>query len=298
MRFSGGRFVVIVAVVISLACALGAWLFLYFSQRVALTELEGRALDLAAMIANRAMDTDGDFSFLGEPGNRPGPFGELLYLEVKVGGKVVLKSAERFEARIPLPDPAPTEPRGLRVNTSRGWAVAAFCPFEDPERGSGYVWVVLAEPFRKRFGFLAGVVSAVALAVNLSALTALFLWEAAKKASLPPEKEEEKIRVGELVIDRLSKRVRLFGAEVRLTPKEFALLELLASSPGRVFSPEEIVAAVWPESSSADDKNVKQCVYSLRKKLSEAVPGAERVIVTEPGFGYKFAPSETEPAPI
>lgn len=296
MRFSGGRFVVIAAVVISLVCALGAWLFLHLSQRAALTEFEGRALDLAAMIANRAMDTEGDFSFPGELGDHPGPFGELLYLEVKVGGEVVLRSTERIEDGLPLPDPVPTEPRSLRVNTSRGRAMAAFYPFEDPERGSGYVWLALAEPLRKGFGLLAGVVSAVALAVNLSALTAFFLWVAARKGSAPAEKEEEKIRAGELVIDRLSKRVRLFGAEVRLTPKEFSLLELLASSPGRVFSPEEIVAAVWPESRFADDKNVKQCVYGLRKKLAAAAPGGDWLIITEPGFGYKLVPpSEAGP---
>ena len=240
------------------------------------------------------MDT-GNSSSLDELGDRPGPFGELLYLEVKVGGEVVLKSAERLEEGLPLPEPAPTEPRSLRVNTPRGRVVAAFFPFEDPEQGSGYVWLALAEPPRKGFGLLAGMVSAVALAVNLSALTALFLWKAAKKVSAPAEKEEEKIQVGELVIDRLSKRVRLSGAEVRLTPKEFTLLELLASSPGRVFSPEEIVAAVWQGSRFADGKNVKQCVYSLRKKLAAAAPGGDRLIATEPGFGYKLIlPSEAE----
>ena len=255
MRSFGNRLVVIATVVISLACALGAWLFLHFSQRAALAELEGHALDLAGRIAERAVDT-GNSSSLDELGDRPGPFGELLYLEVKVGGEEVLHLVERLEEGLPLPEPAPTEPRSLRVNTPRGRVVAAFFPFEDPERGSGYVWLALAEPPRKGFGLLAGMVSAVALAVNLSALTALFLWKAAKKISAPVEKEEEKIQVGELVIDRLSKRVRLSGKEVRLTPKEFALLELLASSPGRVFSPEEILDAVWQGSRFADGKNV------------------------------------------
>lgn len=45
----------------------------------------------------------------------------------------------------------------------------------------------------------------------------------------------------------------------------------------------------------ADGKNVKQCVYSLRKKLAAAMPGGDRLIATEPGFGYKLIlPSEAE----
>lgn len=100
---------------------------------------------------------------------------------------------------------------------------------------------------------------------------------------------------GSLVVDCGAKQARPSGKELRLTPKEFALLELLASSPGRVFSPEEIVAAVWAGSRLANGKNVKQCVYSLRKKLAAAMPGGDRLIATEPGFGYKLIlPSEAE----
>lgn len=282
MRFSGERGVILAAVAVSLACALGAWLFIHLSQRAALEGLERRALDLAAMIADRAERSGGDPDSF-ELGNRLGPFGELLYLEVELGGEVVLRKAKRFADGPPPPNPAPSVPETTWVGAPEGRGVAVFYPFQDPEQGSGYVWLVLARPLRKEFRFLAGVVSAVALAVDLSALAVLYVWAWGRRGR--EEATPKRVRVGTLEVDLEAKRVYLSGRAVRLTPKEFALLSLLASSPGRVFSSREILNAVWPDSKYADDKNVKQCVYSLRKKLGEAASG-EELIVTEPGFGY------------
>lgn len=285
MWFFSDRGVVIAAVIISLTCALGAGLFIHLSQQAVMRGLEERALDLAAMIADRAKNTDTEFSSLVELGKSI-----PLYLEVKLGEEVVVKSAERYENRLPPPSPAPTEPRSLRVNTPEGRGVAVFYPFQDPERGSGYVWLALAIPFHNRFGFLAGVVSAVALAVDLSALAVLSVWVRGRHGRGRPA--HGKMRVGKLEIDREAKCAYLAGKKVRLTPKEFALLALLASSPGRVFSNQEILDVVWSDSRYADDKNVKQCIYSLRKKLRKEAPRWEKLIVTEPGFGYVLRPPE------
>lgn len=291
MRAFGDRGIGLAVVVISLACALGAWLFLYLGQRAALTMLEERAVDLAAMIADRARHPDRDLSPLGELVDDAGRFGGVLYLEVKVGDEVVLKSSGP-EEEFPPPSPVPAGPTAIRVATSEGQGVAAFYPFRALERGTGYVWLVLAqpEPIRKGFGALAGVVSAVALAVDLSALAALSAWKWWRHGR--SRTGEGRIRVGKLEIDQAAKQVYLAGKRVPLTPKEFALLSLLSSSPGRVFSSQEILEVVWPESRYADDKNVKQCVYSLRKKLGEAAPGGEELIATQPGFGYFLRPED------
>ena len=96
------------------------------------------------------------------------------------------------------------------------------------------------------------------------------------------------IAVGPLVVDDDAKEVRLAGRPVALSPKEYELLRLLASRPGRVFSTQEILQAVWPDrvhDGSAED--VKKYIYFLRSKLEAEREGAG-LIQTVRGFGYKL----------
>nr|BAL58783.1 two component transcriptional regulator [Candidatus Acetothermum autotrophicum] len=95
-------------------------------------------------------------------------------------------------------------------------------------------------------------------------------------------------RVGDLEINDAEKRVRLEGREIALSPKEYELLKLLASQPGRVFSDEEIIRHVWPEGGLASATDVKRYIYLLRQKI-EADPKSPKIILTVPGFGYKLA---------
>jgi DNA-binding response OmpR family regulator len=95
------------------------------------------------------------------------------------------------------------------------------------------------------------------------------------------------IHAGDLVIDDERKEVRVRGQAVSLSPKEFELLRLLASKPGRVFSTEEILAAVWPRRDAAAAEDVKKYVHMLRGKI-EADPADPKIIQTARGFGYRF----------
>lgn len=88
-----------------------------------------------------------------------------------------------------------------------------------------------------------------------------------------------------LVVDRRSRRVRLAGAEVDLTPKEFDLLALLADEPGRAFSREQILHEVWDEHWWGPTKTLDVHVSSLRKKL-----GPDPWISTLRGVGYRLDP--------
>jgi DNA-binding winged helix-turn-helix (wHTH) protein len=97
------------------------------------------------------------------------------------------------------------------------------------------------------------------------------------------------LTAGPLEVDVRRKTVHLSGALVRLTPKQFTLLELLASQPGRVFSEREILDAAWADSPYADAKDIKQYVYLVRRRLAGIDPGSRNLIVTVPGFGYKLA---------
>jgi DNA-binding winged helix-turn-helix (wHTH) protein len=95
---------------------------------------------------------------------------------------------------------------------------------------------------------------------------------------------------GPLRIDDVEKRVFVCGKEVAFTPKQFALLRVLAGQPGKVFAETEILAEVWPDSSYADAKDVKQYVYLIRKRIETASPGTRGLIETVPGYGYRFNP--------
>jgi DNA-binding response OmpR family regulator len=90
-----------------------------------------------------------------------------------------------------------------------------------------------------------------------------------------------------LSIDKTRKAVQLRGETVSLSPKEYYLLELLASKPGQVFSAAEIVKHLWPEGSYASTQDVQKYVYLLRKKLEDD-PGHPEIILTVRGFGYRL----------
>ena len=99
-----------------------------------------------------------------------------------------------------------------------------------------------------------------------------------------PKAAERKI-----VIDDARKEVRLGERSVTLSPKEYQLLRLLHSSPGRVFSSDEILKALWRRPLSyATRQDVQKYVYLLRKKLEEN-PKAPELIKTVRGFGYRLA---------
>jgi DNA-binding response OmpR family regulator len=97
------------------------------------------------------------------------------------------------------------------------------------------------------------------------------------------------IRAGEVVIDDERKEVTVRGRAVGLSPKEFELLRLLVSRPGKVFSTEEILTAVWPGREAAATEDVKKYVHMLRNKI-ERDPADPKIILTARGFGYRFAP--------
>jgi DNA-binding response OmpR family regulator len=104
------------------------------------------------------------------------------------------------------------------------------------------------------------------------------------------------IESGEVTIDDERKHVVVRGRPVQLSPKEFELLRLLASRPGKVFSTDEILAVVWPGREAAAAEDVKKYVHMLRNKI-EQDPSGPRIIMTARGFGYRFARRWSRAAP-
>ena len=87
-----------------------------------------------------------------------------------------------------------------------------------------------------------------------------------------------------LTLDNSSKLCYIDGKEVALTKKEFDILYLLISNPGKVFSREEILQTIWEKNVYVVDRTIDVNINRLRKKLGEY----ESNIVTRQGYGYGF----------
>ena len=103
------------------------------------------------------------------------------------------------------------------------------------------------------------------------------------------ELQEEKriIRVHDLEVNCQSRTVVLGGQPVRLTAKEFDLLELLMAHPNKVYSRNELLSTIWGDSYPGDARTVDVHVRRLREKI-EANPGEPVYIHTKWGVGYFF----------
>jgi two-component system copper resistance phosphate regulon response regulator CusR len=98
------------------------------------------------------------------------------------------------------------------------------------------------------------------------------------------------VRVADLEIDRLSQQVRRGGHRIELTPKEYGLLDYLASHPGRVLSRTMIVEHVWDQSFEGLTNIVDVYVRHLRAKVDDMFP--LKLIRTVRGVGYKLSEDE------
>jgi two-component system alkaline phosphatase synthesis response regulator PhoP len=96
------------------------------------------------------------------------------------------------------------------------------------------------------------------------------------------EAKKNSLKYGDLIIDFESHVVQINGKDVIFPKKEFALLCLLASEPGKVFSREEIYAAVWGSNIIVGDRTIDVHIRKLREKVGE------KYITTLKGVGYKF----------
>ena len=102
------------------------------------------------------------------------------------------------------------------------------------------------------------------------------------------EGREAAIRVGELVVDRDLRDAVLRGRALRLSPREFEILELLATRDGRSASRETIIESIWGEQEDLSEKILAVYVRRLRLKIEEN-PEQPRYLHTIRGFGYRLA---------
>ena len=114
--------------------------------------------------------------------------------------------------------------------------------------------------------------------------------EALLRRKSPPAKsggDEERMEIGDLVVDKRRHEVSRGGARIDLTPLEFQILELLASEPGRAWSRNDLLDRVWSTEYEGYQRNIDPHINRLRKKL-EADPKNPHYVLTVRGVGYKL----------
>jgi two-component system, OmpR family, KDP operon response regulator KdpE len=101
------------------------------------------------------------------------------------------------------------------------------------------------------------------------------------------------VAFGPIIVDLAARRVTIAdgaaSVEVRLTPTEWHLLEVMLRHPGKLLSQRQLLAEVWGPGYETAGGNLRVYMTQLRRKL-EPDPGRPRHLLTEPGMGYRFQP--------
>ena len=109
---------------------------------------------------------------------------------------------------------------------------------------------------------------------------------AAVRRAAPPE-EDVVITTAGFTVDLAAKKATRDGRDVRLTPTEWHVLEVLTRNAGRLVSQQQLLREVWGPSYANETGYLRVYLAQLRRKL-EADPSRPRHLITEPGMGYRF----------
>ncbi|MFF4396171.1 response regulator [Streptomyces sp. NPDC001480] len=95
------------------------------------------------------------------------------------------------------------------------------------------------------------------------------------------------VETGQFTVDLAAKKVNRGGKDVRLTPTEWHLLEVLVRNTGRLVGQKQLLQEVWGPSYGTETNYLRVYMAQLRRKL-EADPSHPKHFITEPGMGYRF----------
>lgn len=287
-----------------IALALIAPLVVFFAQRMS-QELEREFFQRSELLANNFAD---QVRFLLKARSSEDPaqvqrdlqemantfvMGLILYAQVVWRGEVLAQDV----ATSVLPEDLPWEDPPTELMTKRhqnGLEYLDIWKRLEPEKSYvriGISLIFLRAAIWEALWPMLALGAGLVIATGLGAYLIGPRWARVREPPEPPlhaaAKAPELIRLGKLVIDDQAKEIRLNGTTIPVTPREYALLALLASEPGRVFSLQEIMARAWGDEKFIATEDVKKYIYLLRQKL-EHDPKTPQWIVTVRGFGYKL----------
>jgi two-component system KDP operon response regulator KdpE len=101
--------------------------------------------------------------------------------------------------------------------------------------------------------------------------------------------QDPPLEAGDLTIDLGAKIVCRDGQQVRLTPTEWSILEVLAQHPGRLVGRQELLRHVWGPAERRETSYLRVYLAQLRRKLEDD-PAHPRHLITEAGLGYRLCP--------
>ena len=110
---------------------------------------------------------------------------------------------------------------------------------------------------------------------------------AAVRRATPTDEQVSIVQTPDFRVDLAAKQVIRDGREVRLTPTEWQLVELLVRNPGRLVSQRQLLHEVWGPKYREETNYLRVFIAQLRRKL-EPDPAHPRYFITEPGMGYRF----------
>ncbi|MEX2504209.1 MAG: response regulator transcription factor [Egicoccus sp.] len=109
-----------------------------------------------------------------------------------------------------------------------------------------------------------------------------------RAGSRGPVSTQPAVEAGELYIDLSARRVKASGKDVRLTPLQWKLLEVLVANDGKLLTYRDIISAVWSDKHGDEARDsLRVHLRALRQKLGDDA-SAPRYIVTESGVGYRW----------
>jgi two-component system, OmpR family, KDP operon response regulator KdpE len=112
---------------------------------------------------------------------------------------------------------------------------------------------------------------------------------AAVRRATPTDEQVPIVHTPDFRVDLAAKQVVRDGKEVRLTPTEWQLVELLVRNPGRLVSQRQLLSEVWGPKYRDETNYLRVFMAQIRRKL-EPDPAHPRYFLTEPGMGYRYQP--------
>ncbi|BCW41657.1 DNA-binding response regulator [Arthrobacter sp. StoSoilB3] len=109
------------------------------------------------------------------------------------------------------------------------------------------------------------------------------------RRSTEPSEEITRVETSSFTVDLGKRQITKAGQDVRMTPTEWNILDILVRNPDKLITQQQLLTEVWGPAYAKEANYLRVYMAQLRRKL-EKEPGSPRHLITEPGMGYRFVP--------